>query len=467
MFDIARKTIVAGLMDAKFLFLSALILVIFTANGYFYSERYQDQLEDYRATITETMRLMEPACGNLQDLAVFNQPVKRPPSSMSFVADGGDRFLPNVVQLNAFRRWETNRQHSDNERSPVLPALDWTFIIGSLMTLLTVLVSYSSIAGEKQSGTLRMILSNPISRLKLLLGKYLGLMSILLMSLFVGMLASLVTIYLMDGPPLNQETLWIIGWAILLSVLTISFFLLAGMAVSSVSRNPAVALVVILVIWIIAVVAVPGIGRLLAEQLINVPSDAQIRLEIETTVEEMYKNVPPAATGWTGDPFDPMGQVIKEFRTDIDTTVQRIEDRYLDTQVSQALAAQRIALVSPSGLLTDSLQYVCGTGVYGLQKFIDTAERYRRQLLLFIEEQDALDNDSPHLVFGFRSSIYSGAFSDNDVSIDSVPKSEALWSSAGFSGKQDLPTLQIVILLALNLNVGLLSFIALTRTDPR
>ncbi len=467
MFTVARRVIIDGMSNSKYIFLTVLILALFAANGFVFSMSYRDQLDDYRKTVAENYRLMEPAYSNLQDLAVFEQSVKQPPSPVAFIADGGRLFLPNVVLLNAFRRWEIIKQHPVNERSPIQQPLDWSFIIGTLVTLLAILLSYSSVSGEKQSGTLRQVLSNSLSRFGFITAKYLGLMFCMLVTLGLGITTSLVTINLLGGPPLNPDMLRIIGWAAVFAVLIISFFLLTGLAVSSLTGDSSVSLVILLVLWIFAVVIVPGAGKLAAEQIIRVPSDAEVRAEIDAQSSEIAKATPPQATGWTSDPFDSNARRIKRYRDSLRAVGQRIEDEYLNTQISQTLLAQQISSVSPSGLLSDSLQYLCDTGVYGLRNFIDLTEEYRQQLKSFIVERDALDKDSPHLVFGFRTDIYAGAFSSDAVAATSVPRYDGLWTQGGFHGKSYLPLWQLLYLLLLNLNMGLLGVIACARADVR
>lgn len=467
MLTILRHTILDGLRDAKFLFLSTLVIVTFIANGYVYSERHRSQMEDYQAGIAETNRLLEPACSNLQELAVFEQEFKKPPSPLAFLADGGELHLPNVVRLNAFRRWEIGADHAVNERSPLLTPIDWNMIVGSLMTLLAILVSYSAIAGEKRDGTLRQVLAAPVARFKFLLGKYLGLLAVMFISLAAGVLANLLVISLMGGHPIDGTTYWIIVWCLVVSISTISFFLLLGLLVSALAGNPPVALVILLVVWVSLVIVIPGAAGIVSGQIFKVPSDSQIRREIDDKSEEIYHNAPPRATGWTDNPRGSVGKDIQDFRTALNTELQKIEDRYLKTQISQVLLSHYISYFSPAGLLSDSLQNICGTGVYGVRTLVDAAEKYRRQLLQYIINEDAKDDNSPHRVFGFRSSYYGGAFSDKDVSPAAVPKAEALWSEVVASGSRGLPLVQLLYLLMLNVNAGLIATFAMVRIDPR
>jgi ABC-type transport system involved in multi-copper enzyme maturation permease subunit len=465
--SVIRRVILEGMRNSQYLFLTVLIVVLFVANGVVYSLGYRQQMEDYRETVAENYRLLQPACKSLQDVAVFEQTVRRPPSPAAFIADGGEQFLSNAVQLNAFGRWETIRQNAVNDHSPIQQPIDWIFIIGTLTTLLAVLLSYSSVSGEKQSGTLRQVLSNPLPRYKFVLAKYLGLMFCMLLTLSVGIASGLLTINLMDGPAINQQMVEAIGWALVFAVLTISLFLLTGLAISSLTGNSTVSMVVLLVFWIFAVVIVPGVGKLAAEQIVIVPSDSEVRAELDAQISAVYEATPPETTGWTDDLFGPLAQRIMSFREKERDTEQRIKDDYLDTQLSEAMLAQQISSASPSGLLSDSLQGLCSTGVYGLRNFVDMAEEYRRQLKRFVIERDSQDGESPHLVFGFRSGIYPGAFSGEPVPFETIPRYVALWDNDSRRPADFFPIWQLLYLLFLNLNVGLLAVVIFSRADIR
>jgi ABC-type Na+ efflux pump permease subunit len=175
MLTIIRRQILDSLLDAKFIFTALLILLAFAANGVIFSNQYQQLSEDFRVSEAENGNLIRSRCDNLQRLAILEQRVVMPPSALAFIAEGNDDTLPNVALLNAFSRYGYEFQHRSDDRIPVLPSLDWNFIVGILLTLLAILVSYNSVCGERQDGTLRLVLAQPVSRLSLFFGKFLGL----------------------------------------------------------------------------------------------------------------------------------------------------------------------------------------------------------------------------------------------------------------------------------------------------
>ena len=486
MLNITRLQLLEGLRDAKFLFLSTIILVAFLVNGIVYTGLFHLSREDFQSSVVSNREeLKEAAIGpeyfsrmygpaenpRLQFLAKYEQRLTAPPSPLIFLADGGDRYLPNVILVNAFGVYENFRERRENEEMPVLPPLDWSLIVGALMTLLAILVSYASFAGEKSSGTLRQLLSNPLSRFKLFAGKYLGLLAVLMVALVLGVLVNLAAIVFLEGPPITAETLEAVGWAFLLSVLCVSAFLFLGMAVSAMTHHPSVALVVLLVLWIIAVVILPGLGRLLAEQLIEVPSKEYVEEEQTRVKKEVEENAPEIWGTWRGNPFDEHIPIRADVYREVALEQQRIRENAFQAQVGQVTLAKIFSSISPSGLLSDSMQTLAGSGVRGFEILLDNADRYRRMLYSFVIERDRLDPDSPHIVYpsGRSFGMYSdrGTFSLKEVPMEAVPAPESLWNATGLSRERPWPNWQLLILLLVNLQMALIAFIALVRYDPR
>ena len=467
MLNIARRQIVEGLRDAKFLFLAAVVMLAFLSNAIVFSDSYKAKMEDYKLHQLETHRLLQAACDNLQTLAIFIQKFVQPPSPLEFIAEGGSSTMPNTVEMNTFARWSVEYQQRTNDHLPALPAFDWVFIVGMLMTLLAILVSYAAVAGEKQDGTLRLVLSNQVSKLQLFAGKAIGLLIVLLICLLVGVTLNLVTMQLLGGPPIDADTIQPISWAVALSALAVSAFVLLGMAVSSMARHPAISLVILLVIWVLAVFAVPGIARLISEQTVEVKSQAAVRDEISAKMEELQAGSPREAGNWNGNPFDP--HIPSRAKLWLDQLAARMQifDDWNASKMRQVQVSNALASVTPYGMLMDGLQKTCTSGVYGFMQLNRNAIQYRRQLYQFTVNMDKTDNETPHLVYGSYSYCDPGVFSQKPVAFSSVPKAASLWTSSGLPLEREWPVPQLLVMFGFNLLAGLAALIALLRYDPR
>lgn len=467
MLTIAKHQLLKGLRDAEFMFVATLVLLSFILNAFIYSERYKACTEDYAESIRTNTNMLAARQDNLMELVHYPQQMVKPPSALAFIADGGETKLPDTWTVNAFIYRDPDRSIRGNRLMPVIGSLDWSFIVGTLMTLLAVLISFGAVCGEKRDGTLRMMLSFPVSRMSVFLGNYLGLLTVLIITFLVGASINVGILLFNSALPATGEVLTAVGWAVALSVLCLSFFLLASLAVSSMVARPAVALVVLLVGWVLIVVAVPGLARLIAEQAFPVRSNFEVGREVESAIQEITDSQSDRAFTWYGDPYHEDVPWRAEWKRQVLTARQSIEDDANGERIRQANLINTISMASPSGLLGVALQELSGTGITGFVSLMRSTRRYQQQLHVFTVERDRLDPNSPHLVYSYGTSSDTGVFSQLPVEMSIVPRSQRLWREGGLPMDQSWPALQFILILVGNLQMAILAFIALARYDPR
>ncbi len=467
MIPIAKHTMLQSLKDAKFLFLSCLVILAFVVNAFVYSENYGSSFAKWQEAVQVNSSELEQKMGNLQLFAIHYQKMYKPPSAAAFIADGGERELPDTWTVSAFVNMEPEKTIRGNKMLPLLGRFDWGFIVGTLMTLLAFLVSYDAVCGEKQDGTLRHILACPVSRIELFVGKYLGLLAILLLVLILGIAANLAVMLLLGSIPLTEGILWAMGWAFALSVFCLSLTLLFGMLISSLVSHPPVSMVILLVVWILITVAIPGIARLLGEQAVSVMSEFETSREIKAAEKEVMDNASDEAKMQHRDPFHKDFPLRAEMWRSMMAAAQRILDRSNETRLRQFEIVNAFASISPSSLLNSSLQEVVATGAPGFRALKSAASLYQQQLFDFTTRRDAMDPETPHLVYAHYTFTDWGVFSGKPVEPGSYPRAEDLWRAGGLPQEQSQPVWQLVIFLVLNLNMALAAFIALVRYDPR
>jgi Cu-processing system permease protein len=117
-----------------------------------------------------------------------------------------------------------------------------------LVPLLSLLMSFDAVAGEVERGTLPLLLTYPVSRAEVLLGKLGAHLAILAVAVGLGYgLAAAVTFAFdarsVDGLP----ALWRLGWS---SVALGATFLGAGYAVSAIARRPSGAAGLAIGLWL-------------------------------------------------------------------------------------------------------------------------------------------------------------------------------------------------------------------------
>ncbi|HUX05694.1 MAG TPA: ABC transporter permease subunit [Acidobacteriota bacterium] len=463
---IARRQLMDGLRDAKFLFFATLVLVVFTANGFIYSDWYSKSIHDWNYASSNNLKVVQERADNLQELANHEQMMVKPPSALAFIADGGEQMLPNAFKVNAFYVGSVQKLSRDNKVLPVLGALDWSFIVGNLMTFVAALIGFGTICGEKRDGTLRLLLSYPISRIKLVTGKLIGLAFALIIVFLLGAAISLSILIFNGVLPLTPEVGYKIGWAVLTSVLCLLFALTVSVAVSALVHNPAVAMVIIMIGWVFFVFAIPGLARLIAEQSVEIKSKFEIQQEVNAAYDSIDQEIPASWKIWYGEPFHESVPNRAEWRRRTVAAMLKVIDDSLQKNINQAEVVNWLSIASPVGLLDSAFQELNGTGVHGFKQLLSATRRYRSQLYNFVKEIDSRDKETPHILYPYSRGD-RGVISTKPVNVNSVPRYQELWLAGGLAPESDLPLTHLIILVLGILQAGIIALIAVARYDPR
>lgn len=121
-----------------------------------------------------------------------------------------------------------------------------------LVPLIALLMSFDAIAGETERGTLPLLLTYPVSRTQILLGKLAAHLAILALAAGLGYGAAAVLAIATDAKAMaGLPALWRLVWS---SVVLGATFLGAGYALSALSRRPSGAAGLAIGLWLVAVV---------------------------------------------------------------------------------------------------------------------------------------------------------------------------------------------------------------------
>ena len=168
---------------------------------------YKHRLQDYRRAVDANTNEVR----NIQvysELSFRHSPrTEKKPPLLSIFNEGLAERLGNSVEVSHTLVPVKATQHgSDNPYLVVFHRTDLIFVFQIVISLLAFLFSYDAVAGERQSGTLALVLSNAIPRGKLLFGKYLGGILSLAIPLVFSLLVALLFIFL---SPMSSSACWI------------------------------------------------------------------------------------------------------------------------------------------------------------------------------------------------------------------------------------------------------------------
>lgn len=263
----------------------------------------------------------------------------------------------------------------------------------ALVPLLIILVSFSAVAGERESGTLRQLLALGVPRRGLVLGKALGtalpLALLLVPATLVGVLAIALDrgsgALLASGPRLAlMAAAYLLYFAVWLAI---------SLAVSARASSSRLALVTLVGFWFVTTLVAPrivsdlarrahpaptavGLAAAIAEDQKKLPEwDARVAA-IEARLLKQYGAATTAEL-----PVNPQGIALDEGEADDTAIYERHFGALMDVYERQNRFYQAGALVSPFIAVQTLSMGLAGTDFAQHRHFSDAAERYRREMV--------------------------------------------------------------------------------------
>lgn len=283
---IAKRELHSNIITFRFLVGLILCLALITASAFVLTKDYKIRLESYNKSAKQHTDALKTATVH-SDLSPS---IDRPPSPLGFLCIGLDKELGNTVERVSYREVPRNAvgQGSGNPLMSVFPSLDMALIIQVILSLLTLLLAYDAISGERETGTLAITLSNPVPRHHILLGKLLGGMISVALPLAAGTLVGLIVV-LLSGSVVLDGAAWIrIALVFLCSLLYLSTIFMLGILISARTSRSSTSLVILLFIWVASVMLLPNMGPYVARHIRKVEDKAVVDAKREALDGEFW-----------------------------------------------------------------------------------------------------------------------------------------------------------------------------------
>jgi len=470
---IIRKELLENFLSFRFILSLLLTICLFAATGFIFVGKYTQQSDDYWERTNKNLAAFEKQAEHLYNLSFYEQKIWRKPKPLSLCAEGFERNLPNYFESQVFRTSLPEVKSRSNFLLPQFSDIDWVFIISVLLSFVALLFTYDSFCGEKQAGTLRLILSGSIPRHKVLLGKYIGAAFTLGVPLLMGVLISLIIVVTSGTVQFGYEDwLRILGIAFI-SFLYLSMFLLLGMLVSSRMAHSANSIVILLLIWVGLVVLLPRLGRIISDIYYKSPSITELRRKIDETKGQIFsemragkfgKDAVPLYTDRIMPSINPPASA--RFWNTYIGSVGRIKEQHHNKMLAQAFASRNFGSISPAVIYQRASESIAGTGINRCANVYQQIKRYQEELKEFVLEEDQKDPDSLHLLFAFGHGVKTwGTISKNPVNFDTVPKFQE--RDLGLGESLQLAIWDIGLLALFNLVFFAAAFVSFLRYDVR
>lgn len=278
----------------------------------------------------------------------------------------------------------------DFKRNPLsnfFPSLDMVFIVGVMLSLLLFVIAYDAVSGEREEGTLKVLLSCPVPRDQVILAKALGGILSLLIPFAIACAVILLLMILVPGlsVPLGQwvRILGIIAACSLYIAVLYSFALMVSVWV----RQSSTSILVLLLAWAVGIFIIPSLSSAVVYLTISPPGVEEYAASMrrigivnyndhDKKREEFIAGRFPRFKGKKRDELSPADRLLHEqagdeyWRFEIRSMVQGIidEGRRLTRNDEKVEHFSRwIARLSPYGCLQHIATSLAATG-WGREK---------------------------------------------------------------------------------------------------
>lgn len=264
MLQITIKELKDLLFSPKFLvlsFASFLLITIGIFNGFI---SYQESLKN----VSQLLQENEKELKDNQSWEYLYPRTPRYPEKMAIFDIGSTNYISEQAWVSSSeQRLSTNGKLNQYPVLAVFRELDLTFITTTILTLFAILFSYNMISGEKEAGTLKLMLANSTRRTSIIIGKLIGGFIPLALIFLIPFLLSLTALMFLTDISFSSHE-WV---RIALLCLTYLFCLLTfftiGLAASSLSRNSIFSFIIALFFWVVFVGIVPKASVQLASAI--------------------------------------------------------------------------------------------------------------------------------------------------------------------------------------------------------
>jgi len=222
----------------------------------------------------------------------------RPPSVLSIFAAGLDPFMPDKVFTSQSGLFRTLKESGiDNPQSLLFGKADFLFNVMFIISLAALIFTFNSISGEREKGTLRLMIAHSIPRSRILLSKIVGKYIVLLVPFMISVFIALL---ILDASPVVS-----IGslevWPALLVILMVTLLFIFGMVglgvcISTFTSHSMGSIVLLFFVWAMFIIGVPKMSPMIAESIYPVESGSvfsfrkrMIRNDIEKQFEQVKK----------------------------------------------------------------------------------------------------------------------------------------------------------------------------------
>lgn len=375
------------------------VLLVFALLAAFFNlQQHQHTVEHYGHEVRESWENNPDK--HPHRMAHYGYVAFRQKYPLSFFDYGMDSYLGNAVFLEAHRQNTINFSQASLSNTLVrFGEISSALILQLLVPLLIFFWGFALIAGERESGTLRLVLSQGIEWKELIMGKALGLFFLTLTLLLPTLIP---TVILLFWTGLNTEVFLSFGlltFSYLIYLLVIS---LLTVWISATCKTSKTALIQLIGCWLFFTLMLPKLSQVTGQVFFPSPSKIEFDTAVEHELIEQGDSHNPDDPHFKGLkdslltayqvtstkelPFNYSGFIMKEGERLSTETFRRHQLQLMKQYEQQQNLVGWTALFNPYIAIKNLSMAFSGTDFQAYRNFQNQAEDYRYNLAQTMNE---------------------------------------------------------------------------------
>ena len=390
--SIARKEFSEIVRDGRFKWtagIMALLLLTALAAGY---QKYSAHMDTQRLSQDQT---------NAQWL---NQGDKNPHSGAHYgnYDSGINSYAGTALFMEAHKQnFAVGRPATDQSSIGRFGDLSGAMILQLLMPLLIIFLGFTAFSGERESGTLRQVMSMGVSNRQLLWGKALGIGFAVFLVVGLCALAGGVALSLADLSADNESPGARVALISASYLLYGAIFLFLTLAVSAWAKTTRTALMILVGFWAFAGFLAPKAAVEISKSVHPTPAFGKWMADMRSHQMRGFNGIPPfvrfeqeaaeifaqyGASSVAELPVYVGALRLQKFEEYDFPVFEEHYGRLRDSYMNQRRLQDRVGIVAPTLPLRSLSMALAGTDLIRHIHFADAAEAYRREMVLKVND---------------------------------------------------------------------------------
>ena len=406
---IAKKEMLEMRQDGRFQIAGGIVLTLLCVSLGIGWQQYVNINQQHNQAKAETReQWLTQGKKNPHSAAHYGVYAFKPKSPLSLVDKGADSFTGVAVWLEAHKQNEFKYKPArDANTLARFGDLTASSVMQLLIPLLIILMSFSAFAGEREQGTLRLLLSMGVPREKLAIGKALGVAGGLGMLLVPAAIIGSVALVLASDTGVFAANVPRLGWMTASYLLYFAAFIGISLTVSALAKSARLALVCLLGFWIFNGLAAPRVFSDLSRTLYRTPSsfafarsmDAELKKGFDEDALKKKLLAQYKVATLEELPVNYAGISLKAGEDHGNEIYDKQYGELWDTFEAQNRMQQQGGLIAPLMAIRSVSMGLSGTDFAQFRDFSVAAEKYRRMFIDVMNDDitTAPKTEAPHM----------------------------------------------------------------------